>query len=135
MNYYVEHFGLAARQPTALKDWYVNVLEAECIFDNQETPPAFLLKLPGGVLLEIYPAQSDHPEASDNLLSGWRHVALQVDSIEEAKTALTGKGVAFEEPIKPAGGGGRVLFFKDSESNLLHLVERSSQSPFRSLSR
>jgi len=33
--------------------------------------------------------------------------------------------VIFSEPIKPAGGGGRVLFFKDSEGNLLHLVERS----------
>ena len=131
MNYYVEHFGLAARQTTQLRDWYETVLEAKCIFDNKETPPAYILKLPGGVLLEIYPAQSEHPETSDNLLSGWRHVALQVDSIEEAKRLLTGKGVTFEDPIKPAGGGGRVLFFKDPEGNLLHLVERGPGSPFR----
>jgi len=131
MNYCVEHFGLAACCPAKLKDWYVEVLEAKCIFENKETPPAFLLKLPGGVLLEIYPAQSDHPESSDNLLSGWRHVALQVSSIEEAQKVLTGKGIIFEEPIKPAGGGGRVLFFKDPENNLLHLVERTAGSPFR----
>jgi predicted enzyme related to lactoylglutathione lyase len=29
-----------------------------------------------------------------------------------------------EEPVKPAGGGGRVLFFSDPEGNLFHLVER-----------
>jgi hypothetical protein len=34
--------------------------------------------------------------------------------------------VAFDDPIKPAGGGGRVLFLKDPEGNLLHLVERPS---------
>jgi predicted enzyme related to lactoylglutathione lyase len=35
----------------------------------------------------------------------------------------------FEDSIKPAGGGGRVLFFKDCEGNLLHLVERPEDSP------
>ena len=33
--------------------------------------------------------------------------------------------------IKPAGGGGRVLYFSDAEGNLLHLVERSADSPLR----
>jgi len=42
---------------------------------------------------------------------------------------LSRRGVKFEEPIKPAGGGGRVLFFKDGEGNLLHLVERPKDSP------
>jgi hypothetical protein len=32
--------------------------------------------------------------------------------------------VKFTEEIKPAAGGGRVLFFEDGEGNLLHLVER-----------
>jgi hypothetical protein len=40
------------------------------------------------------------------------------------------RGVAFTDPLKPAGGGGRVLFFKDAESNLLHLVEHPADSVF-----
>ncbi len=57
----------------------------------------------------------------------WRssHLAVRVDSIESARAELTRHGVIFDEPIKPAGGGGRVLFFRDSEGNLLHLIERS----------
>ena len=34
-------------------------------------------------------------------------------------------------PVKPAAGGGRILFFTDPEGNLLHLVERPADSAFR----
>ena len=47
-----------------------------------------------------------------------------------ARDELAGRGIIFEGPIKPAGGGGRVLFFRDCDGNLLHLVERPQDSPF-----
>jgi predicted enzyme related to lactoylglutathione lyase len=53
-----------------------------------------------------------------------------VDSIESAKKELEQRGVRFSEDVKPAGGGGRVLFFQDCEGNLLHLVERPDGSIF-----
>ena len=124
MQFSVEHTGLAARDTVALKDWYVRVLGAREVFTDNKTPPAFLLKFPGGLLVEIYSADSSLPETGNNKLAGWRHLALRVESVEAARDELTAKGVVFEEPIKPAGGGGQVLFFKDCEGNLLHLVER-----------
>lgn len=120
----VEHLGLAARNTPSLRDWYVNTLGAEVLFANDHTPPAFLLRLPGGAVIEIYPAHRSNDDISDNRLGGWRHIALRVDSIEATRTSLSSRGVHFTEDIKPAGGGGRVLFFKDEEGNLLHLVER-----------
>jgi glyoxylase I family protein len=125
MNFSVEHIGLAARDTVALKDWYVRVLEARPVFTDGKTPPAYLLELDGGLILEIYPAESARAETADNKLAGWRHLALLVDSIEAAREALTRRGAVFDGPIKPAGGGGRVLFSRDGEGNLLHLVERS----------
>lgn len=119
----LEHIGLAARNPAALQEWYVNTLEAELIFEMPQQPPAFLLRL-GGMVLEIYPARSESDLTRDNGLAGWRHVALQVSSIEKAREILAARGIHFTEPVKPAGGGGRVLFFSDPEGNLLHLVER-----------
>ena len=129
MDLSVEHIGLAARDTVALRDWYVRVLGAREIFVDGKVPPAFLLELPGGFFAEIYPADSSRSETTNNKLAGWRHLALRVASIEAARDELEGKGVVFEEPIKPAGGGGRVLFFKDCEGNLLHLVERPADSP------
>ncbi len=126
----MEHLGLAARDPAILKDWYVRVLGAETVFETGTTPPAFFLRLTGGLVIEIYQGAQVSAATGDNALSGWRHLALQVASIEVAQIELTARGVSFNELIKPAGGGGRVLFFKDAEGNLLHLVERTAGSLF-----
>lgn len=124
LQFALEHIGLAAQDTTALKDWYVRVLGARLIYDNGQRPPAYFLELPGGAWIEIYQSSFAVMDVSDNKLQGWRHLALRVKSIEQARQELAGKGVEFTEEVKPAGGGGRVLFFKDPEGNLLHLVER-----------
>ena len=135
MKLALEHLGLAARDPISLSAWYARVLDAKVLFDNGAQPPAFMLALPGGPLLELYPAAHARPETNDNSLSGWRHLALRVESIEAAQAELSRRGVRFTESPKPAGWGGRVLFFADPEGNLLHLVERPADSPVLSRER
>lgn len=124
MNFSLEHIGLASKDPTKLCSWYKLTLGATVVHDNRQNPPAYLLALPGGALLEIYPASHHVPETGYNRLGGWRHLALRVESIEAAQACLEQRGVVFSDPIRPAGGGGRVLFFADADGNLLHLVER-----------
>ena len=131
MNFRVEHLGLPARDPAALKDWYARMLGAKVVFSNNHTPPAFLLALPGEVMLEIYGGDLSLPQTSNNKLNGWRHVALRVDSIPAAKAELEQRGLKFTDDIKPAAGGGTVLFLQDPEGNLLHLVERTADSSIR----
>jgi glyoxylase I family protein len=128
VKFRVEHLGLSARDPVALQEWYARVLGAKVVFRNDQTPPAFLLALPGQLLLEIYAGEFSLPQTSNNQLNGWRHVALRVDSVSAAKAELEQQGVKFTEQVKPAGGGGSVLFFQDPEGNLLHLVERPADS-------
>lgn len=82
-------------------------------------------------MVEIYQSESSIPDTSNNFLAGFRHVALQVESIEQARAALEKKGVQFPDPVKPAMGGGQVQFFRDPAQNLLHLVERPQNSPMR----
>lgn len=125
----MEHIGLAALDPTALAAWYCDVLGGRILWNDGEQPPAIFVALPGGPVLEIYPTESVVPQTRDNRTAGWRHVALRVPNLETAQGELTRRGVAWADPIKPAGGGGRVLFFSDPEGNLLHLVERPSESP------
>ena len=126
MKFLPEHIGLAAMNPTALKDWYERVLGAELICQLDKTQPAFMLSLPGGFWIEIYQADVAQADTAQNKLRGWRHLALRVDSIEAARAELIRQQVEISEPVKPAGGGGRVLFFRDYEDNLIHLVERTS---------
>jgi catechol 2,3-dioxygenase-like lactoylglutathione lyase family enzyme len=131
MKFMPEHLGLPAPDPAALKDWYLKYLDARLVFTTPDAPPAYFVELPGRLMLEIYQSDSALAQTSHNGLAGWRHLALQVDSIEQAKLALEQKGLQFTDPIKPAGGGGRVLFFRDTAQNLLHLVERPVDSNFR----
>jgi glyoxylase I family protein len=128
MNVFVEHIAIVAKDPVALKSWYERVLGAREILNNGQNPPAYLVAL-DNVWFEIYAAEKSLPDTANNKLAGFRHLALRVDSLEAAKEELEKLGVPFTEPERPAGGGGRVLFFADCEGNLLHLVERPKDSP------
>jgi catechol 2,3-dioxygenase-like lactoylglutathione lyase family enzyme len=131
MKMSVEHIGLPACNAAVLRDWYVTKLGAECIAPTGTEPPYFI-RLPGSAaMFEIYHATSSNSVTEDNWLAGWRHIALRVDSLEAARKELETRGVTFIEPVKPAAGGGRILFFKDGEGNLLHLVDRPADTKVR----
>lgn len=130
VKFVVEHLGLAAREPLALKDWYVQALGGRVVFATATHPPAFFIEVAGGLLIEIYGADASLTATRNHQLAGWRHLALRVESITAAQERLARAGVVFDEPIKPAGGGGQVLFFRDPEGNLLHLVERPPGAAF-----
>lgn len=128
-----EHLGVAAQDPGALRDWYVQVVGARELYTDGKVPPAFILGLGGGWVFEIYSAGQVVDGVTDNRVAGLRHLALRVVNLEEARAVLESRGVRFEEPVRPAGGGGRVQFFRDPEGNLLHLVERPAEAPLAGL--
>lgn len=125
----MEHIGLPAVDPKALHEWYVRVLDAEVVWADEQVP-VYFVSLAGGTILEICPGQRVVKDVGDNSVAGLRHLALQVASVDEVRQELEARGVSFPEDPKPAGGGGRVLFFADAEGNLLHLVERPAGSVF-----
>ena len=127
MNISVEHIAIPATDPVALKNWYERVLGAKPVWDNGQNPLTCLIAL-GSVWFEIYAAEAPLPDRSNNKLAGFRHLALRVDSLATAKAELEKRGVNFSEESRPAAGGGRVLFFADLEGNLLHFVERPTDS-------
>ncbi|MBI1178229.1 hypothetical protein GC207_12410 [bacterium] len=120
-----EHIGLAASDPIALRDWYVKTFDARQLRELSSKPPAFMIQLPGGLCVEIYQAGFALRMTCDNQLRGWRHLALRVENLDAAREELRKRGVEFTEDVRPAGGGGRVIFFTDPEGNLFHLVERT----------
>lgn len=128
MNFSVEHIGLPACDAVGLRDWYLSKLGADCLAPNGKEPPFFIRPPGAAVMFEIYAATGSSQRFDDNGLAGWRHLALRVDSIEAARAELEARGVKFFDPVKPAAGGGRVLFFKDGEGNLLHLVDRPADT-------
>ena len=124
MNIAIEHIAIPSSNPAVMKDWYERVLGARELFNNGQNPPTYLIALPGGGWFEIYAADGTPEDRGNNKLAGFRHIALRVDSIAATRAELEKRGVTFSGDVRPAAGGGQVLFFEDVEGNLLHLVER-----------
>lgn len=121
MKWRLEHMGLAARDTTALAQWYQEVLGFRLIHQTDETPPAYFVEEPGGLIIEIVPGKGEasNPTRQD---AGWRHAAFIVENFDGAYQELKDKGVDLEPPF--VNGPNRVAFFRDPEGNLLHLIFR-----------
>jgi len=115
----IEHFAIASPNPKRLADWYVSQLDFEITFEYAGN---YFVQAQNGSLIEIIPAEGERPE-SGMRTPGMRHIAIAVDDFDAGYNRLRSQGVKFEgEPY--ANDGNRVVFFKDPDGNLIHLIQR-----------
>jgi len=74
----------------------------------------------------MLPRQGNRPQPA----GGWRHLALQVDSIESAKAELEAKGVEFPNPVNPRAAAGWWLSSETSKEIYCNFVERPNKARF-----
>ena len=119
----IEHVGLMSKDPQSLAEWYERVLDFRIIFRTE--PEALKIFITGKRegMIEIIP----YGNGINGLKPHERqvmHLAISVDDFEEAHQRLKTEAVDIcGEPLDIFSGG-KVLFFKDPEGNLLHLVYR-----------
>ena len=82
------------------------------------------LRVPGGTQIELFsfpsaPKRPSYPEAC-----GLRHLAFEVDDIDEAIESLQGQGVIVEDVRVDEHTGRRFTFFADPDGLPLELYER-----------
>lgn len=115
----IEHLAIASPNPKRLADWYASQLEFEITFEYAGT---CFVEARNGSWIEIIPAEGERPE-SGLRTPGIRHLAIAVDDFDTACDQLRRQGVKFEgEPY--ANEGNRIVFFKDPDGNLIHLIQR-----------
>ncbi|MGA8030651.1 MAG: VOC family protein [Bryobacteraceae bacterium] len=120
----IEHFAIASPNPKRLAEWYVSHLEFEISFEYAGN---YFIEAKNGNLIEIIPAEGERAE-SGMRTPGMRHIAISVDDFDAAYQQLTTQGVKFEgEPYM--NDGNRLVFFKDSDGNLIHLIKRKTPLP------
>ncbi|MEJ5367149.1 MAG: VOC family protein [Bryobacteraceae bacterium] len=120
----IEHTAIAAPDPGALAQWYVDTLGFTI---NYRGSTAVFVKAPNGSMIEFIPSEGDR---GPNTMKtpGLRHLALTVDDFEAQYARLKQKGVNFlGEPSESKGN--KVVFFTDPEGNILHLLQRSAPLP------
>lgn len=120
----LEHTAIASPNPKRLADWYVDILGW---IINYEYDGNYFVKAPNGAMLEIIPSQGDAPETAMRT-PGLRHLAVMVQDFDQAHAELKTKPVEFAgEPFEVKGN--RLVFFKDADGNLLHLIARPHPLP------
>jgi glyoxylase I family protein len=120
----LEHTAIASANPELLAQWYCDHLDFHI---NFRYDAFFFVKAKNGSMLEIIPAKGGRFEETP-ATPGIRHLAIAVDNFDDAYLHLKNKGVVFTgEPYNNQGN--RLVFFKDPEGNLLHLIEREKPLP------
>jgi glyoxylase I family protein len=123
----MEHIGLCAENPRALRDWYAGVLGLRVVYALEERATYFM-RAPDGGMLEIYPSKNPVSPV-DNLHRGWRHVALSVSDVDAEVARLRSSGTVVPPDSIVATSEMKIAFFRDPEGNLLHLVQRNKEIP------
>lgn len=74
----------------------------------------------GSTTIELI--RKDADERDRNVRAGFDHLALKVESVDEAYASLSALGVAFTGPPRDFKHV-RIVFFTDPDGNILELVE------------
>ncbi len=120
----IEHFAIASPNPKRLADWYTSHLEFEITFEYAGN---YFIEAKNGGLIEIVPAEGERVETGMRA-PGMRHIAMAVDDFDAAYQELKAQGINFEgEPYNNEGN--RLVFFKDPDGNLIHLIKRDKPLP------
>ena len=120
----LEHTAIASPSPARLAEWYVQYLGFRI---NYEYDGNFFVRAPNGTMLEIIPSEGERaPQKMKD--PGIRHLAIAVQDFDASLRDLKDRGVHFlTEPY--VNQGNRLVFFSDSDGNILHLIQREKPLP------
>ncbi|MBI3683218.1 MAG: VOC family protein [Acidobacteria bacterium] len=121
----LEHTAIASPDPKKLAQWYVDYLGFHI---NYTYDVFYFVKAPNGAMLEIIPSNGPLAQTPDMKEPGIRHLAIALDDFDAGYQLLKQKGVEFlTEPYNNQGN--RLVFFKDGDGNILHLIQRERPLP------
>jgi lactoylglutathione lyase len=70
----------------------------------------------------------NHDGRTYELGTGYGHIALAVDDLDETLVRLEGQGIELErEPYRVREGGSRICFVQDPDSYRIELIDRSGK--------
>jgi len=121
------HVAVICSEYERSKDFYTRILGLEIVaevYRAERDSYKLDLRLPDGVQVELFsfpnpPKRPSYPEAC-----GLRHLAFEVEDIDEALAEMTGHGVLVEPVRVDPHTGKRFTFFADPDGLPLELYER-----------
>jgi catechol 2,3-dioxygenase-like lactoylglutathione lyase family enzyme len=132
MNIFCHHFGILARNPNELKEFYIKclgfeegktrLLPADLVDQIFSIPsPCYLTKLRrGSLVLEVFSLTDLQTHKRESATVGYNHWGMGVEDKEQFVHDLKQKSV----PVLEIEHSGRMIYFlKDPEGNLIEIYE------------
>lgn len=120
----IEHIGFFSNDTEALKDWYMKLFGWKQVYANEESK-TFFLKADDGVMIEFCKAVEDGGVLGEKV-TGIRHIAISVDNFDEAVLKVKESGAEIISDASMSAKGVGVMFFRDPDGNVLHLISRKN---------
>ena len=113
----INHITYNVKDRDAALRWYQEVLGLKQIPKMVDSDHLYWLQLPSGAMVHII-ENSDAPSLPSH------HTAFEVDDIEAARKALTGKGIQTTD-IQTRNDGQRAFYLNDPDGNRIELCTKS----------
>lgn len=120
----IEHIGIFSNDTEALKNWYMELFGWKQVYANEETK-TFFLKADDGVMIEFCKDVEDGGVLGEKV-TGIRHIAISVDNFDEAVLKVKESGAEIISDASMSAKGVGVMFFRDPDGNVLHLISRKN---------
>ncbi len=123
----IHHIAIICSDYEKSKNFYVNILGLKIIRETYRAERnSYKLDLAAGEndIIEIFSFPSPPARTTDPEAAGLRHLAFEVDSIEEATEELRHKGI-YVEPVRTDElTGKKFTFFRDPDDLPLEIYEK-----------
>lgn len=126
----IHHVAIICSDYQKSKDFYVNLLGFKIIneFYRRERDSYKLdLEVDENTALELFSFPNPPPRVNRPEAAGLRHLAFEVDNMENTVRELTGRQIAVEPVRVDEITGKKYTFFKDPDGLPLELYEKSRE--------
>lgn len=124
----IHHAAIICSEYQKSKHFYTVILGLEVIAENyrkERNSYKLDLKLPNGCQIELFSFPNPAERANFPEAVGLRHLAFNVDSVEDTSNYLLSKGVAVEAIRVDEYTNKKFTFFKDPDGLPLELYEQT----------
>jgi glyoxylase I family protein len=117
----IEHFAVYADDPTALKEFYVDVFGLRVIVESRGDPPGYFLADDRGMALEVLGRSPGSPDVNQRWVC---HLAFWVEDVAGKRAELERRGFVFEPETLVDNDEMKTAFFQDPGGNRCQIVWR-----------
>ncbi len=118
----IEHVAIYAKDTKKLSQWYADLFNGRVVFDNGKG--TVFVAFSDNSMIEFCLNSAYNNEITMLEKPGIRHIAFYTDTFEESVQKIKDANVKIIKDVPNIPSAVKIMFFRDPEGNILHLISR-----------